>query len=242
MTALAGLDRDAIAARLAGPDRVALIRDLARDGFPDAQALYGQILLDGVEAPRDHPAAFHWFMRAARQGHLMALNMIGRCYDLGQGVAVDKTRAAECFHVAAERGLAEAMYNFATLLALGESVAEDKAAALGWLERAAALGYAKAVNFIGSFREDGWACERDMNAAADCYRRAAEGRDFRGMFNHARMLVAAGRLDEALQWLNRAGAAGNAPFVAKAADWLARSPDPRLRTEGVAALRRGAAC
>lgn len=172
----------------------------------------------------------------------MALNMVGRCYDLGQGVAVDKGRAAECFRVAAERGLVEAMYNYATLLTLGDGVDEDKAAALGWLERAASLGYAKAVNFIGSFREDGWACDRDLTVAAACYAAAAEGGDFRGMFNHARMLANAGQVDEALIWLERAGAAGNPPFVAKAIEWLSRAPDPRLRQDGTAALKRGARC
>lgn len=231
-----------LAERLSGPGRAALIAQAAKAGVAEAEAVWGQMLLDGTEAPRDERAAFGWFMRAAARGHLMALNMVGRCYDLGQGVAVDKVRAAECFRVAAERGLVEAMYNRATALALGEGAAEDKAAALAWLERAAALGYAKAVNFVGSFREDGWACERDMQAAAACYARAAAGGDFRGMFNHARMLVAAGEPGRAIVWLERAGAAGNAAFVAKAADWLARSDEPRMRDEGLAALRRGARC
>lgn len=239
MSALDALSSGEVAEWLAGPDRAALIREAAESGLAEAQALWGQMLLDGAEVAPDPQAAFRWFMRAGQQGHLMALNMVGRCYDLGQGVAVDKKRAAECFRVAAERGLVEAMYNYATLLALGEGVAEDKSAALVWLERAGELGYAKAVNFIGSFREDGWACARDLAAAADCYRRAAEGGDFRGMFNHARMLSDAGRMDEALHWLERAGAAGNAPFVAKAAQWLACAPHPRLQKEGAAVLRRG---
>lgn len=242
MTTLAALPAEDLARRLAGPDRAALIRSLAEGGEIEAQALWAQMLLDGRETAADPRTAFAWFMRAAAGGHLMALNMVGRCYDLGQGVAIDKARAAECFRVAATRGLPEAMYNFATLLALGEGVAEDKPAALGWLERAAALGYAKAVNFIGSFKEDGWACGRDIAAAADCYRRAAEAGDFRGMFNHARMLVRADRVDEALSWLEKAAAAGNPPFVAKAIDWCRRATDARLRNEGEAALRRGAAC
>jgi hypothetical protein len=236
------LSPDELTERLSGPGRAALIVQAAEAGIAEAEAVYGQMLLDGTEVARDERAAFGWFMRAAAQDHLMALNMVGRCYDLGQGVAVDKVRAAACFRVAAERGLVEAMYNHATLLALGEGVPQDKAAALAWLERAAAQGYAKAVNFVGSFREDGWACPRDLDAAAECYARAAAGGDFRGMFNHARMLAAAGDLDGAVMWLERAGAAGNAPFVAKAAEWLARSDAPRLRTDGLAALRRGAGC
>ena len=199
------------------------------------------MLLDGREVARDEQAAFGWFMRAAAAGHLMALNMVGRCYDLGQGVAVDRQRASECFRVAAERGLVEAMYNYATLLALGQGVPEDKGAALAWLERAAAQGYAKAVNFVGSFREDGWACERDLAAAAECYRRAAMGGDFRGMFNHARMLVRDGEVDAALGWIGRAGDAGTPAFRDKLADWLCASGVAALRERG-RYLRESLAC
>jgi uncharacterized protein len=239
---VADLAPDRLAEALSGPGRAALLAELAGAGEPQAQALYGQLLLDGVEVARDRRAAFGWFRRAAAQGHLMALNMAGRCYDLGHGVAVDKARAAECFRVAAERGLAEAQYNYATLLALGQGVAQDRAAALAWLERSAAAGFAKAVNFIGSFREDGWACERDMAAAADCYARAAEGGDFRGMFNHARMLAADGRVEEALGWTGRAWEAGTPAFRKQLVGWLRASPVPALRERGRALAGGGGRC
>lgn len=235
------LSSDQIAARLNGPPatRAAFLREAAEAGEAEAQALYGQLLLDGAGVARDKAAALDWFVRAAAQHHLMALNMVGRCYDLGWGTAVDKARAADCYRVAAERGLDWAMYNYATLLALGEGVPEDKPAALAWLERAAAMGNAKAINFVGSFAEDGWAGPRDMTKAADCYARAAAGGDFRGCFNHARLL---GGADEAIGWLRRAGELGNARFVAQASAWLAASDVPAFRTRGLAALREGAAC
>ena len=221
---------------------VELIRRAADAGLPDAQAMLGQMLLDGQGVEVDPAAALLWFTRAAAQQHLMALNMVGRCYDLGWGTAVDKGRAAECYRVAAERGLDWAMYNYATLLALGAGVAEDKAAALDWLERAAALGNAKAINFVGSFAEDGWAHPRDMAKAAACYARAAAGGDFRGCFNHARMLAEAGRMDDALHWIGRAGALGNDRFLRQVRDWLAACRYPTLRSRGPAALAGGRAC
>lgn len=213
---------------------------LAQGGEAQAQALYGQMLLDGHEVARDDTAALAWFTRAAAQHHLAALNMVGRCYDLGWGTAPDKVRAAQCYRVAATRGLAEAQYNLATLLALGEGVAEDREAALGLLEQAAAQDFAKALNFIGSFAEDGWAGPVDLARAADCYARAAAGGDFRGCFNHARLLAGDGRTDEALGWIVRAGALGNPRFVGQVERWLVASGNPRLAGEGVAALRRGA--
>lgn len=225
---------------LAGPARAALIREGAEAGLTEAQLVYGQMLLDGVEVARDARAGFGWFMRAAAQEHGLALNMVGRCYELGWGVAVDSARATECYRVAAARGLPEAMYNYGTSLALGEGVAEDREAALGWLKRAAAQGFAKAENFVGSFHEDGWATPRDLLAAAQCYKRAAAGGDFRGCFNHARMLVGKGRVREALSWFERAAALGHARFVGQMRDWLERHADAELRFRGVAALDRQA--
>jgi TPR repeat protein len=211
--------REDIAARLSGTpeQRAALVREGAEAGVAEAQAVWGQMLLDEGDAR----AGFAWFNRAAAQGHLMALNMVGRCYDLGWGTAVDKARAGECFRIAAERGLDWAMYNYGTALALGDGVAQDRAAALGWFEKAAALGNAKAINHVGSFHEDGWVVPVDLARATDCYRHAAEGGDFRGAFNYARMLLAEGRVDEARGWLARSGETATEAFVAKAADWLA---------------------
>ncbi len=225
-------------------ERAAFLRALAEDGEAEAQALYGQLLLDGNGVARDPAAAFTWFNRAAAQGHLMGLNMVGRCYDLGWGVAIDKVRAAECYRVAAEQGLDWAMYNYATLLALGDGVAEDKAAALAWFRKAARMHSgllgAKAANFVGSFHEDGWVVPRDVAKAAQHYARAAEGGDFRGCFNHARMLGDKGRTEEALTWIERAGATATPAFVDKAAAFLDASPIPAFRARGRTAIERGA--
>jgi len=190
----------------------------------EAQAVLGQMLLDAGQARE----GFAWFNKAATQGHLMALNMVGRCYDLGWGTSIDKARAAECFRVAAERGLDWGMYNYATALTLGEGVAEDKAAALAWFEQAAEHGNAKAINYLGSFHEDGWVVERDMGKAAELYRQAAEGGDFRGMFNHARMLLDAGQADEARRWIAEARKTATPAFTAKMRGWILGSPWPGL--------------
>lgn len=228
-----------IAARLSGPleERASFVRVAAEGGIAEAQAVFGQMLLEGAGVAKDEPAALGWFLRAAAQHHLMAINMVGRCYDLGWGTAPDKARAAECYRIAAERGLDWGMYNYATLLAHGHGVAEDKTAALDWFRKAAKLGNAKAVNIVGSFHEDGEVVPRDMARAARCYARAARGGDFRGCFNHARMLGAAGRVEEAIGWLRRAGETATPAFVETASAWLAASDVPAFRVRGVQAIR-----
>ena len=236
------LSRDEIAARLAAPpaERAAFIHACAEAGEAEAQAVYGQMLLDGIGVAKDPHAALGWFVRGAAQHHLMAINMVGRCYDLGWGTDIDKARAADCYRIAADRGLDWGQYNYATLLALGEGVREDKAQALALFRAAAAQGNAKAINFVGSFYEDGWVVERDMAKAARCYARAAAGGDFRGCFNHARMLGAAGRYDEAIVSLEKSGETATPAFIDKAVAFLAASDIPAFRKRGVQALLAGA--
>ena len=121
------------------------------------------------------------------------------------------------------------MYNYATALTLGEGVAEDRPAALDWFRKAAASGNAKSMNYIGSFHEDGWVVARDLAEAARWYARAAEGGDFRGQFNLARLLAGGGQVTEALGWLRKVPETATPAFLAKAAAWLRRSPVAELR-------------
>jgi TPR repeat protein len=238
IAALTAMNTEELAALMApgSPDRTATICLAAAAGLPDAQAALGQMLLDGDGLSQDQRAAIGWFHKAARQGHTLAINMIGRCFDLGWGVEVDKARAADWFKLAAERGLDWGMYNYATLLALGQGVAEDKPAALEWLRKAAALGNAKAINLVGSFYEDGWVVGRDLAVATEHYRQAAEGGDFRGCFNFARLLAERGDHAEALRWLTRVHETATSAFMAKAEAFLRASPIVVLRDQGVAAL------
>jgi TPR repeat protein len=226
--ALNALGADEIARRLSGPREnvAAFVREAAEAGSAEAQARLGQMLLDGDGVAPDAAEAFTWFERAARAGHLEAANMVGRCYDLGWGVPVDKARAAAWFRQAAGRGLTWAKYNYATLLALGQGVAEDKATALALFEEAAAEGNAKAHNFVGSFHEDGWVVVRDLDEAARRYAIAAEGGDFRGQFNHGRMLAMRGEKQEALRWMALAWENGNERFRAQMIDYLIRQGEP----------------
>lgn len=229
--AILAMDAEEVKRRLSGPldERVPFLRVAAEGGVAEAQAIYAQMLLDGIGMAQDQRQAVGWFDKAARQGHVMAINMMGRCYDLGWGVPVDKARAALWFKAAADRGLDWGMYNYATLLTLGEGVTEDRPQALALFRKAAAMGNAKAENYIGSFHEDGWVVERDLDAATRHYAKAAEGGDFRGQFNYARMLVDAGRDEEALNWLRKVPETATPAFIVKARDFLAASSNPALR-------------
>ena len=201
----------------------------AGEGEVEAQALLGQILLDGQGIAQDQPLALRWFGIAAGQGHLMARNMLGRCHEHGWGCAADAAIAARHYRIAANAGLDWAMYNLANLLATGRGVAVDHQQALALYRRAAEWGHAKSMNLLGRYLEEGQVCPADPAAAREWYRRSAEGGDFRGQFSFAAVLAGEGRIDEALDWLEKALAGGNLNFLRVASQTLASAVDPKIQ-------------
>lgn len=185
----------------------------AHANMPDAQALLGQILLDGTGIEQDAALALVWFQIAARNGHAMANNMAGRCHEHGWGCEPDTAKAAEYYRLAAESGLDWGFYNYGNLLAIGRGVNKDQARALACYRKAAQLGHAKSMNLFGRYLEEGLCCRQDLPAAHQWYRRSAEGGDFRGQFSHAAVLADAGRIGEAVSWLRTALSIGNLSFL-----------------------------
>jgi TPR repeat protein len=91
------------------------------------------------------------------------------------------------------------------------------------------MGHAKSINIVGGFFEDGWEVEADIDQAIDHYRRAAEGGDFRGQFNYARLLAERGFVDQALEWLEKIPATATTAFMEKTRDFLLKSELPAFQ-------------
>jgi len=211
-------------------DSLELVYAAAQRGVREAQAIYGQMLLDGKLVDRNPTLALNYFERAALAGDVMAINMVGRCLDQGWGVVASPHLAAPWFRKAAERGLDWGMYNLATLLTLGSGVPEDKQEALYWYRKAADLGHAKSINILGGFYEDGWVVRKDMAIARAHYERAASAGDFRGQFNFARLLALEGHIADALFWLEKVPHTATPAFLVKMKRFLAAMPIAALQT------------
>jgi len=236
------LDGDALKSMLdESPARAAqAILLAAREDVLDAQALLGQILLDGQGIARDQSLALRWFEIAARRGHLMARNMLGRCHEHGWGCEADASVAVQHYWMAAQGGLDWAMYNYANLLATGRGVSQDQKRALDFYRRAAALGHAKSMNLLGRYLEEGQQCAADPVAAIEWYRRSAQAGDFRGQFSYAAVLADNGRIDEALVWLRKALVAGNLNFLRVSGQALLLAPHPEFQSLALRYQQRAA--
>lgn len=225
------LDGDQLRAMLEeSPARAAQsILMAAGEGIVEAQALLGQILLDGRGIAQDQTLALRWFAIAAGQGHLMSRNMLGRCHEHGWGCAADAAVAASHYRIAAQAGLDWAMYNLANLLATGRGTTENPSQALALYRRAAQQGHAKSMNLFGRYLEEGRFCPQDRLAAREWYRRSAEAGDFRGQFSYAAVLAEEGQIDEALDWLHKALAGGNVNFLRASIESLPGAHHPQIR-------------
>jgi len=225
LDSLTGLSADALCAKFSGPEGGRWIAAAARLGHAQAMVLHGQALLDAGDAP----GALGWFTAAAGAGDAMALNMVGRCHEMGWGTPADATAALGWYRRAADAGLDWGQYNLAGLLWRGAGTPADRPQALEWYRRAAAQGHAKSLNILGRFLEEGWEAAPDPRAAAALYARAAEGGDFRGQYNLATLLLAEGRVAEAAGWFRRAAESGTPGFRASMRERLAERPEPELR-------------
>lgn len=185
----------------------------AMQGNVEAQALLGQILLDGHGIQKDPSLALQWFQIAARQNHAMAANMAGRCFEHGWGHEIDCSQAVHYYQQAAHMGLDWGLYNLANLYATGRGVLpnDPKAFQLYW--QAAHKGHAKSMNLVGRYLEEGRIGSADPQSAHRWYQRSAEAGDFRGQFSWAAVLIAQQRWSEALFWLEQARRLGHAKFL-----------------------------
>ena len=77
----------------------------------------------------------------------------------------------------------------------------------------------RAMNLVGRCYEQGWGVARDAGAAADWYRRSAEGGYFRGQYNWATVLLRANRVEEAAIWFECAANGGTVGVRRAVLEW-----------------------
>ena len=87
------------------------LKILAECGYPDMQCELGkwyETIDWGTRKSEMNREAVKWFARAAEQGSVEAMYLLGECYRDSSGVEEDQKKAVEWFAKAAERGHEEA--------------------------------------------------------------------------------------------------------------------------------------
>ncbi len=207
-------------------------------GNVDAQLHWAQMQLDGYGTTRDPEAAFRWFGIAALSKRADAINMLGRCHELGWGTPIDYAKAVDCYRDAAGKSYDWAQYNLGCRLLDGRDVGRDPDAAFALFTKAVAQGHMKSLNMLGRCYENGWGCRQDMAEAVRLYRRSAEEGDFRGQYRYGQLLLERGLLDEAVPLLRLAVDNTPVEMCGEIAVALLEHPEPQLREIGARAQAR----
>jgi TPR repeat protein len=209
----------------------------ARNGDSRAAYIAGMMLMFGQGTRQNITEGARWLDQSARAGLLQAMVSLAALYDLGQGVPLDRERAASLRQQAARAGdptargqidddrrmPGQADFRRASVL----TDLHMESAAIPYARRAAAQGSANAQLVLGRAYQFGSGVPRDFAQAVQFYRQAATS----GMPEGARHLAymyefgLGVRVDrrQALVYYDRAAAGGLSKARQAAANL--RSPD-----------------
>jgi hypothetical protein len=118
---------------------IALLRQAAELGEPNAMVDLGVYLQDEVSTEESNQEAAQWFRKAAEAGKPGGMLQLGACYDAGTGVPHDDQLAVFWYRKAADHGSASALFNLGKMYELGRGVPKDLGQARSFYQRAASL-------------------------------------------------------------------------------------------------------
>src|SRR4029077_9031744 len=148
-------------------------------------------------------------------------------------------QAARHFQQAADLGHAWAQYNLGHMYLDGRGLQRDRVLAYLYYLKAAEQQHERAMNLVGRCCEEGWGTPRNLDAAADWYRRSAEAGYFRGQYNWASLLLKAGRFEASAVWFERAVVGGTAAMRRAVAELIALARAPRALQNPAARFKAG---
>lgn len=109
------------------------LQRFAATGDPQACFQLAELLLEGVDLPKNEKSARALFMQAADGGIADGWFRLGKIYHDGLGEPRDYQRALEYFALAARAGVAEAQHNLGAMFASARGVRRNFVEGLAWL-------------------------------------------------------------------------------------------------------------
>lgn len=193
---------------------------LARAQAGDCDYMYdaGMFYNRGLGVAKDKGAAFRWFERAAKKGHVQAMAAVGAAYATGDGVELDYATAKEFLLKAAQEEAPLAYERLGYLYQHGYGVEEDRLLALEYYKKAAESKNSAAMVALGRMIETDQNSEPDLKKAVSWYRAAADLDNPDGQRLLAECLFSGHGVekdpDAAMKWLTRSVNQDNADAVA----------------------------
>lgn len=146
------------------------LKRAAQQGYADAQYELGECYLMGHGVAANRRTAYHWLIKAAQQGFARAQYAVGQAYLVNSEGPNDDVMAVNWFLHAAQQHLPEAQMALAECYLAGRGVPVNRGQALSWYREVEQQGHVAAITQLGHCH----AAADELEAAARCYRRAAD--------------------------------------------------------------------
>lgn len=211
-------------------EAVQWIYKAAEQGHVSAQTTLGSLYAEGVHGviEKDYPPALMWFLFAAAQGDMEALELRNSLAnrmtptEIAQAQRLARefkprnvyTKALEEFKAQGERGDAVAQFKAGLIYYKGQGIPRDYSEALNWFKKAALHGHPLAQYNVGYMYEKGEGTPQDYAEAANYYGQAANQGNRLAQYNLGSLYekgqgVASDEV-QALMWYNLAATQGDA--------------------------------
>jgi TPR repeat protein len=153
-------------------------RRAARKGHCDAQFQIGRMYFKGEGVPKEnYNKALRYFIMAAEQGHVTAINYVGSLRFAGLGKEKNKTDALHWYEKGAKLGHHLAQFNLGMMYIYERKIGINKLEGFKWIESAANQGLSVAQMTLGRIYEKGeCGAAQDFKEALKWYLKAADKR------------------------------------------------------------------
>lgn len=175
-----------------------------------------------AEISTDSAEAFQLWRNAAELGDLYAQYMLGKCYEIGNGVEKNLLTALELYRCAAEQGLVMAQEYLGRCYYSGHGVAQSYSEAVFWFRKAALQDFDLAQRELAICYYAGLGVEQDYTQAVEWYRKAAEQGDVYSQYSLAKCYFdekVERDSDEIYKWYKSAAEQGHADAQYELARW-----------------------
>lgn len=152
------------------------VREQANAGDPNAQLLYGMVLVGVTQPNQTGSEGLPWFLRAAQAGLPLAQFEVGFSLLTGFGCQRDEAKALTWLRMAADQNESNAEVTLAIGAMRGMAGFGDSAAAKGWLQKAVAQGNHDGELYLAALLAAAPDPHlRDSNAALELMQKAFKG-------------------------------------------------------------------
>ncbi|RGB36751.1 hypothetical protein C1646_757726, partial [Rhizophagus diaphanus] len=141
----------------------------------DSIFLLGYFNHVGIETSKNYNQAFNLFIKASKQGHILARYYSGLCYEWGYGTIKNEKLAFEYYEKLANKDLAVGIFKIGYFYKQGIGVKKNSEKAAHLYEKAAELGNSSAQNNLALMYRNGEGVDGDYNKSFKLSKQSAEG-------------------------------------------------------------------